>query len=252
MIRAILFLIALGSGGMALWLYLQRPQPEPVIEIVAPPEVEAPRHVPVLAAGAPIAAGQRVTAEQVEWIDWPANYVLPSFIFREVEPEAEVRIVERIARDSFASGEPLRWSGFQEITANPLSASLAPGMRAIAVRVTIEGTAGGFVLPNDRVDVIHTSTPRGATAAESRIIASNVRVIALDQITSRTEDANILVSRTATLELSREQVEAVAAAEQTGTLSLALRSTADEAAPPDPARPTVRIIRGGTPDSSSP
>lgn len=252
MIRVILFLIAIVSGGMALWLYLQRPVPEPVIEIVAPPEVEAPRLVSVLAASGSIAAGQRVTPEQVHWIDWPEDYTLPSFILRRDEPEAEVRIVERMARDTFANGEPLRWSGFQEITANPLSASLAPGMRAIAVRVTIEGTAGGFVLPNDRVDVIHTLTPRGSSLAESRIIASNVRVIALDQTTSRTEDANILVSRTATLELSREQVEAVAAAEQTGTLSLALRAAADESAPPETARPTVRIIRGGTPEPNSP
>ena len=246
MIRAVLFVIALAAGGAALWFFLQRPAPEPVGKVeVEPLPAPEPEMITVLAASRDLAAGDRLTRESIGWTDWPQDFMLPAFIRQDSQPEADEEFVGWSAREPFDTDEPLRRVALREPGPNPLSELLAPGMRAIAVRVTIEATAGGFIIPGDRVDVIHTRTPSGADHAESRIIASNVRVIALDQTTQRSDEQSILVQRTATLELDRDQVERVTAAEQTGNLSLALRSLADEDDPPFYPPPSVRILRGG-------
>ena len=95
-----------------------------------------------------------------------------------------------------------------------MAAILPTGMRAISTEISPETGAGGFILPNDRVDVI----------------LSNIRVLAIDQAPKEKEGSNSLVGRTATLELKPEQAEMLARARQTGTLSLALRSITDAAA----------------------
>jgi pilus assembly protein CpaB len=103
-------------------------------------------------------------------------------------------------------------------------------MRAISTEISPETGAGGFILPNDRVDVILTRREKnaaGADAVNSEIILSNVRVLAIDQAPKEKEGTSALVGRTTTLELKPEQAETLARSRQMGTLSLALRSIAD-------------------------
>jgi pilus assembly protein CpaB len=96
-----------------------------------------------------------------------------------------------------------------------------------------ETGAGGFILPNDRVDVILSKREKNPDRAgpsdiiNSEIILSNVRVLAIDQAPKEKDGQNTVVGKTVTLELKPEQTEALARARQTGTLSLALRSIAD-------------------------
>jgi pilus assembly protein CpaB len=113
-----------------------------------------------------------------------------------------------------------------------VAAILPSGMRAVATEISAETGAGGFILPNDRVDVILSRRDREAerlTGIESQVaetLLSDVRVLAIDQ---RVEDKSgrAMVGRTATLELSPHQVETLAMGRLMGTLSLALRSLAD-------------------------
>jgi pilus assembly protein CpaB len=105
-------------------------------------------------------------------------------------------------------------------------------MRAISTEISPETGAGGFILPNDRVDVILSKRERnpdgkGPDVAQSEIILSNIRVLAIDQAPKEKEGVNALVGRTVTLELKPEQAEALARARQSGTLALALRSITD-------------------------
>lgn len=252
MIRFALFVLAMAAGTAALWLYLQRepavttPPPEELVEPEEPaaPEPE-PAQVSVLAARAPLVAGQQVSANDLEWIDWPAEYVLSGFIRQDDDPEAPATLGRRVASTDMAAGEPVRRDSFTEIAPRSISHGLAPGMRAVAVRVNVEAAAGGFVLPNDRVDVIHSYTPSGFTHAMSSVVVSNVRVLALDQITRTDSEEAILVDRTATLELDRRGVEAVTAAQQTGTLTLALRATADESEPSLAPTPISQTLGAG-------
>ena len=100
-------------------------------------------------------------------------------------------------------------------------------------RVDRVGGAGGFILPNDRVDVIlskHEKNPDRAGTGDiinSEIILSNIRVLAIDQAPKEKDGQNSVVGKTVTLELKPEQTETLARARQSGTLSLALRSIAD-------------------------
>lgn len=235
MIRAILLVLALGSAGMAGWIYMQQgagqapvaadpssTQPTPAEP--PPPPVEM---VGVLGAVIPLEPGQTVRAVDFTWIDWPADRLLSHQMIRSEMPDAPERLDGRVAMIAAAAGEPVRADGFAAPAARPISQRLAPGMRAVAVRVNLEAAVGGFVLPNDRVDVIHTDTGPGGGPARSTIVVFNARVIAIDQITEQGTDETILVSRTATLELDRAGAEAVASAQQTGQLTLALRSSAD-------------------------
>jgi len=106
-------------------------------------------------------------------------------------------------------------------------------MRAISTEISPETAAGGFILPNDRVDVIlskREKNPGQSGAADivvSEIILANVRVLAIDQAPKEKDGQNAVVGKTVTLELKPEQAETLTRARQTGTLALALRSIAD-------------------------
>jgi pilus assembly protein CpaB len=114
-----------------------------------------------------------------------------------------------------------------------MAAILPAGMRAVSTEILPETGAGGFILPNDRVDVILSKREKNpdrtgsADIVNSEIILSNVRVLAIDQAPKEKDGQNAVVGKTVTLELKPEQSEALARARQSGTLSLALRSIAD-------------------------
>jgi pilus assembly protein CpaB len=107
-------------------------------------------------------------------------------------------------------------------------------MRAISTEISAETGAGGFILPNDRVDIILTrrlKNPDGATGGNDLIVSeailSNIRVLAIDQAPKEKDGQNAVLGKTVTLELKPDQVATLAAARQGGTLQLALRSIVD-------------------------
>ena len=113
-----------------------------------------------------------------------------------------------------------------------MAAILPTGMRAISTEISPETGAGGFILPNDRVDVILSKREKGndksgPDTVNSEVILNNVRVLAIDQAPKEKDGQNAVVGKTVTLELKPEQAETLARARQTGTLALALRSIAD-------------------------
>ena len=114
-----------------------------------------------------------------------------------------------------------------------MSAILPSGMRAVAIATDTRGTtsAGGFILPNDRVDVIQTAQSvadgGGTTLPVSQIILSNIRVLAIGQNIQERNGEKVITGETATLELTPAQAEHVILAQKVGQLSLALRSIAD-------------------------
>jgi pilus assembly protein CpaB len=130
-------------------------------------------------------------------------------------------------------------------------------MRAVSTEISPETGAGGFILPNDRVDVILSKRDKGsdrsgAEAINSEIILSNIRVLAIDQAPKEKDGQNSVVGKTATLELKPEQAELLARARQSGTLSLALRALVDANAPSTKVENTngqnsINIVRYGVP-----
>ena len=114
---------------------------------------------------------------------------------------------------------------------------LQPGMRAMALPVTVETGAGGFILPGDRVDVLQNrrvDNPGGGGGAQetvATVIMRNLRVLAIDQTTEPQKDAKAMVGAVATLEVPAGDEEVMSRAKSQGDLVLALRSYADAGGP---------------------
>ena len=226
--RVVVLTIALGAGGVAAYLARgteEKSRPaEPVAQL---PTVE------ILVAKSDIGLGQPVKPEDIQWQTWPAATASSNLISRASKADAIKEVAGSIARFPFIAGEPIREQKLVKANGSGFMAAILPtGMRAISTEITPETGAGGFILPNDRVDVILSKREKnpdrsGADHINSEIILSNIRVLAIDQAPKEKEGSNSLVGRTATLELKPEQAETLARARQSGTLALALRSITD-------------------------
>jgi pilus assembly protein CpaB len=108
-----------------------------------------------------------------------------------------------------------------------MSATLTPGRRAVSIKVEAETTAGGFILPNDRVDVVHTQQVGDNRTFRSMTILRDIRVLAIDQSAKSDANTQTAVGKTATLELDEGQAEIINQAQASGTLSLTLRALGD-------------------------
>jgi pilus assembly protein CpaB len=249
--RIIVLAIAIVAGGLAAWL-ASGSDPQPVAQAVAP-KLDT---VDVLIAKADIPLGQTVKPEDLQWQAWPAEIVSPTFIRRDQRGNAIADLTGSIARSPFFSGEPVRESKLVRGNGSGFMAAILPtGMRAISTEISPETGAGGFILPNDRVDVILSRRERnqdkaGTESVSSEIILSNVRVLAIDQTVEEKGGQKVVVGKTATLELKPEQAETLARSRQSGTLSLALRSLVDasEGVPVSEGnrrRDSVNVVRFG-------
>jgi pilus assembly protein CpaB len=225
--RIVVLTIAVGAGGIAAYLASgsdNKPLPaEPVVQL---------QTVDVLVAKADIGLGQTVNADAMQWQTWPAATASKSFIRRNERPDAMTQLIGSIARAPFIAGEPIREVKLVKADGSGFMAAILPtGMRAVSTEISPETGAGGFILPNDRVDVILSKREKNAGGStdivNSEIILTNIRVLAIDQAPKEKDGQNAVVGKTVTLELKPEQTETLARARQTGTLSLALRSIAD-------------------------
>ena len=228
--RIVVLIIALSAGGVAAYLARgsdNKSLPtEPVVQL---------QTVDVLVAKSDIGLGQSVSPENLQWQTWPAATASNNFIRRNERPEATKEVSGSIARAPFLAGEPIREPKLVKANGSGFMAAILPtGMRALSTEISPETGAGGFILPNDRVDVILSKHDRslddrtgGTDIISSEIILTNVRVLAIDQAPKEKDGQSALIGKTVTLELKPDQAETLARARQSGTLSLALRSIAD-------------------------
>lgn len=256
-----LLAVALLAGGAAAYLALQQqpsvPATEPAAIVAAAPEpqtitqiVEEPK-VQVLVARTPISVGQRLTPATIEWVEWPEDTTRADFVTQTTAPDAIEDMSGAVARYEFFPGEPIREVKLARADRGFLSAVLDPGTRGVSVNVSAESAAGGFILPNDRVDVVLTSSI--GSKQVSTTILDNVRVLAINSQIGETaatraksdkprnsgasddpgseEDAGpvTFASAIATLALDPRQAEVIISATLNGRLSLVLRPTADVA-----------------------
>jgi pilus assembly protein CpaB len=227
--RIVVLTIAVGAGGIAAYLASGSDNKSLPAEPVAQLQT-----VDVLVAKSDIGLGQTVAPEDLQWQTWPAATASNSFIRRSERPDATTQVAGSIARSPFIAGEPIREAKLVKANGSGFMAAILPtGMRAISTEISPETGAGGFILPNDRVDVILSKREKnpdrsgGPEVVNSEVILANVRVLAIDQAPKEKDGQNTVVGKTVTLELKPEQTETLARARQTGTLSLALRSIAD-------------------------
>jgi pilus assembly protein CpaB len=234
--RIVVLVVAVAAGGVAAYLAAGPGSPPPAP--APPPQLET---VEILVAKTDIGMGHLVSAQNFDWQIWPAG-ASASFIRKNERPQAIEQLVGAIARRPFAAGEPIWETKFIKTNGSGFMAALLPtGMRAMSTEISPETGAGGFILPNDHVDVIlsrrdHEAEKLSGTEVHtSETLLTNVPVLAIDQNIEEKNGQRVVVGKTATLALSPRQAEILALGRQRGTLSLALRSLIDSNGGPDSA-----------------
>ncbi|MBI3438419.1 MAG: Flp pilus assembly protein CpaB [Proteobacteria bacterium] len=172
--------------------------------------------------------GDTIGATDVREVRWPAESI-PQGAFHTIS-EVRIGAEQRQALQDIAVNEPLvaahiTGAGQRAI----LSAVVAPGMRAFAIRVDDVVGVGGFVLPNDRVDVVLVRAEDGHAYNNndfrSDLLLQNIRVLGIDQEANADQNTP-RVARAVTLEVTAEQAQILGLAAQAGSLRLALRNQA--------------------------
>ncbi|MFL4989239.1 MAG: Flp pilus assembly protein CpaB [Microvirga sp.] len=249
--RIAVLAIAVVAGGIAAYLASgsdEKPAPAPVAQL---------QTVDVLVAKGDIGLGQAVKSDDLQWQTWPAATASGTFIKRTDRPEATKQIAGMIARSPFIAGEPIREPKLIKADGSGFMAAILPtGMRAVSTEISAETAAGGFILPNDRVDIIRTfrddesSRAGGVDVHMSETILTNIRVLAIGQNIQERNGEKVVTGETATLELTPAQAEMITLAQKIGHLSLALRSLADanqtqDAPRSDRAESALTVVRYG-------
>jgi pilus assembly protein CpaB len=230
--RIIVLVVAIAAGGLAALLAGRSdPEVQPVAAVAPVVQIEM---VDVLVAATDIGLGTGIAPRDLRWQQWPAAAASPQFIRKGDRADAIEQLSGSITRQAFAAGEPIREARLIKAQGSGYMAAILPqGLRAMAVEVSPESGAGGFILPNDHVDVIVARRDRDAeklTGVEvhtSTTLLTNVRVLAIDQTVEEKQGQRVVVGRTATLELTPSQAETLARAKLMGQLVLALRSIID-------------------------
>ncbi|MFN3879440.1 MAG: Flp pilus assembly protein CpaB [Brevundimonas sp.] len=293
----VICIAAVSAIGLALVVRAMGSSSNQPAAPAAAAQVEVRPMAKVLVAAKDLEPGKRLVEGDLAWKDWPADEVNPVFItdgstpvpakpVAETTTEKASNAVESVAkaatdmagpgaksdyigsvvREPILAGEPIVARKIVRAgDSGYMAAYLEPGMRAMAIAVTVESAAGGFILPGDRVDVVLTAeTSRngaveGATSSKfaSGVVLQNIKVLAIDQSTRAGDDEQAVVGATATLEVRPQDAVLLAQAKSEGELSLSLRSYADTAGPSGATRrpsvaaaqpKAVRIYRGGAPE----
>ncbi len=218
--------LAAGGAGYLAMNMTSQPAPEPVVAAPQQPQIQLDE---VLVAVENLNTGARVE-ERIRWQKWPTEAVSPDFITRSARPDAVEELSAAVVRSTIAQGEPIRLIKLLGADQSFMSSILPSGKRAVATMIAADTSAGGFILPDDYVDVIMTSRPRnGGADFVTETILNNIRVLAIDQTIREDEEGRLVqVGQTATLELTPRQAEIITVAQQMADrLTLALRSVKD-------------------------
>ena len=272
---AVICVAAVAAIGLAIVVRMMWPSAPPAtnsdVPVVAEPSVQ------ILVAAVDLQPGHRVVQGDLTWKAWPASALNPLYITDgtaassapppTVAQKAATTVADTVApppmtgsqaefvgavvRESILQGEPI--VAHKVIRAGDsgyLAAFLEPGMKAMAIEVSVVQAAGGFILPGDRVDVILSREVKDKASDGSETtrnvvttVMRNIGVLALDQSARPPEEGMAVIAATATLAVTGPDAEVLALARAEGELSLVLRSYADTSAPSGRVRGAV--VTGG-------
>ncbi len=234
-IRIIILLLALAAAVGAALLVMQLSQPQIRTETVSKDklvieELEVSK-VEVLTVTRDIAIGETFKAGDLQWSPWPEANVVEGYYLQTAAPTSIETLTGAVIKLALFKGEPvlpqkIAIKGEQGL----LAALMEPGMRAISVEISAESASGGFILPNDRVDLILTYDQQGdpergiAQRTVATTVVQNVRVLAIDQnFSTESEGETARLGSTATLEVSPREAELLAMSQSLGEVLLSLR-----------------------------
>lgn len=241
--RSLILLFALIAGAATFYLLQVTRAPMDAAETAQP----ASEAVYVLVFARDLPRGTLIDGTGVKWQEQLRNALPAGAMIADTGDAALPDGVEgRLLRRDVLAGEVLRPEGLVDGAASFMSLTLAPGMRAVGIAVTPQKLAGGFILPEDRIDLIHTVTGDfdgdGKASSYSQTILENIRVLAVGEtptsrITFQTGDEQeatatvpsdiTMKGETITLEMTDEEAAVLFSAQASGQISLALRALED-------------------------
>ena len=189
----------------------------------------------VLVAKKALPVGTIIDADSFTFQPWPKE-LMQSAYYVDGQPDGDPKkLLGTVVRYAVTAGQPVtRGSLVGPQDRGFLAAALGPGMRAVTVPVNTSASVAGFVFPGDHVDMVLTQTVTGGGEGPalkvSETIIRNLRVLATDQrITEKNDDGKTEVKTfsNVTLEVTPRIAEKISVAQSIGTLSLSLRSIAD-------------------------
>lgn len=233
--RIIILVLALAAAGGAAFLVLQLSKPQIVTQTVTESELlvkeKEVSEVQVLTVTRDFLVGETIKSEDLQWSQWPKANLVEGYYVYTVVPASVEELNGAVVKTALYKGEPLLpqkivMKGDQGL----LSAMMSPDMRAVSVEISAESASGGFVLPNDRVDLILTYDQKSQPerGISERTLAStiiqNVRILAIDQnFAVNAEGETARLGSTATIEVTPREAELVAMAQRVGKVTLSLR-----------------------------
>lgn len=209
----------------------------------------------ILVSKRTISVGETLSADDLTWQEWPEAALTPAYVVAAKGSSNASKWIGKTVRADIMQGEPILRVKVVDIgDSGFMAAVLDPGMRAISIKISAQTGAGGFILPNDRVDVMITRKVEGAGGRmfKTDTILEDVRVLAIDQTFHEGQEQKVVVGKTATLELSPQNAERISLAQAMGDISLSLRSLAKaENEKPrndlaDASRSGIKVVRFGT------
>ena len=251
LIAGAIAVVAFG-GAYLMFASSQNARPsQPPEQAATPVDVDQ-----VLVARQDLPMGTVVNESAIGWLPWPKAAVSDLMIAKSTSANAIKDLAGSLTREAFMRGEPMRRDKLVKSDGGGfMSAILPSGMRAVAIKIdnTGDSSAGGFILPNDRVDVVRVARDDEATKARgvevftSQTILANVRVLAIGQNVEEQNGKKVVTGGNATLELDPDQVNLIVLAQHSGNsnLHLVLRSLADSGGPAQ----TVVGAGGGSKDN---
>lgn len=237
--RLIILAVALIAAVVAAFLVrgLANQQPSVVngpaqtVEKIVEVEVSQQK---VLVAKTDLRVGTLLTPDEFKWANWPESTINPAYFTQEVAPDAMEILTGSVVRSAMFADEPIMPQKIvQKGETGFMAALLSPGKRAMTIEISPESASAGFILPDDRVDIILTQLVEFVGDEDlppqliTNTIMENARVIAIDQTFGDVDGIPTLTGSTATMEVTQPQAELLANAARSGTLALTLRSAAD-------------------------
>ncbi|MCB1400259.1 MAG: Flp pilus assembly protein CpaB [Rhodobacteraceae bacterium] len=239
MVVGLVLLLGVALAGVAVYMAqdtIARAQAER--DYLRASQANAPRLVDVVVSKKRLKYGERFTIADLEVIKVQAGKVpegafqvitgpqgdpkAPRSVFFEGEtrPRAALRSVEVF--EPILEGKVTKPGVDAGIMAN-----LSSNMRAFTINVDVVSAVSGFLRPGDRVDVYWSGEAGGK--AVTKLIDTNLKLIAIDQSADADRSEETRIARTVTAEVSPEQVAALTLAQNTGRLTLSLVGSQDTA-----------------------
>lgn len=215
------YLIALGLGALAALM---------AFVAIKKREADARRGwnlVPVMVAEQSIPEGAAVTAEMISARPVPEQFVTPSV----VKPESASYVLDQRVLVPLHAGDMLLWTQFETLKPERLAARIQSGSRAITIDVSKKTSVGGWIRPNDHVDIIGTFRDPASSDNSAVTLLQNVVVLATGKLTGTTNFNLVPESQrdysNVTLLVLPEEAQLLTLASELGPLTLALRNEED-------------------------